>query len=71
MLPLPLMLIKPPGPALLPAEVGSMHPLLRTQADLVAIFNRMGFEALESRQLDNEFYMFDSLNFPPQHPRPG
>lgn len=55
-------------PPLMPAEQGSIHPLMQAQAELVNIFNKMGFFALESRQLDNEFYMFDSLNFPPQHP---
>ena len=55
-------------PNLLPAENGSIHPLLQTQAELVTLFNKMGFTALESRQLDSEFYMFDSLNFPAQHP---
>ena len=57
------------APPRLPAsESGSIHPILAAQADLVDIFAKMGFEALESRQLDSAFYMFDSLNFPPQHP---
>ena len=55
-------------PRLPESENGSIHPILSAQADLVGIFARMGFEALESRQLDSAFYMFDSLNFPPQHP---
>jgi phenylalanyl-tRNA synthetase alpha chain len=28
----------------------------------------MGFEAVESRQLDDDFHMFESLNFPADHP---
>ena len=55
-------------PDLLPAENGSIHPIYQAQAELVTILNKMGFTALESRQLDSEFYMFDSLNFPDQHP---
>ena len=55
-------------PALFNPELGSVHPILKTQDELVGIFAKMGFGAVESRQIDNEFYMFDSLNFPPQHP---
>ena len=55
-------------PSLPEPENGSIHPILSAQAELVDIFARMGFEALESRQLDSVFYMFDSLNFPPHHP---
>lgn len=55
-------------PPLLPAEKGSVHPVFKAQDELLAIFGRMGFTALESRQIDSEFYMFDSLNFPPEHP---
>ena len=53
---------------LLNPELGSQHPILKTQDELLAIFAKMGFTAVESRQLDSEFYMFDSLNFPPEHP---
>lgn len=53
---------------LLNPEDGSLHPVLKTQDELVEIFAEMGFTAVESRQLDNDFYMFDSLNFPQNHP---
>lgn len=55
-------------PAFLPAEKGSIHPIFKAQADLVNIFINMGFEVEQSRQLDSQFYMFDSLNFPKNHP---
>ncbi len=49
-------------------EMGSKHPLM-TELDRVAeIYQMMGFEVMESRQLDDEFHMFDSLNFPKEHP---
>jgi phenylalanyl-tRNA synthetase alpha chain len=32
------------------------------------IFARMGFVHMDARQLDDEYHMFDSLNFPPGHP---
>ena len=55
-------------PPLLPVEKGSVHPIYKAQEDLMAVFAKMGFTAVESRQLDSEFYMFDSLNFPTDHP---
>lgn len=55
-------------PALLPAEHGSIHPLM-TELELVLdIFGRMGFTAVESREIDDDYHMFTSLNFPPGHP---
>lgn len=49
-------------------EDGSLHPILKAQDEMVGIFTKMGFTAVESKQLDNDFYMFDSLNFPQNHP---
>ena len=55
-------------PNLVKAELGSIHPISIVQTEICQIFINMGFEVIESRQLDSEFYMFDSLNFPKQHP---
>jgi phenylalanyl-tRNA synthetase alpha chain len=55
-------------PRLLPAEQGSQHPLMRERQYMLDIFYRMGFAAEESRELDDEYHMFTSLNFPPEHP---
>lgn len=35
---------------------------------ILGIFYRMGFEAVESRQLDDDYHMFETLNFPEGHP---
>jgi phenylalanyl-tRNA synthetase alpha chain len=55
-------------PALLPTEQGTQHPLTRELESVINIFTRMGFEAVESRQIDDDFHMFGSLNFPENHP---
>lgn len=55
-------------PQLLPTENGTVHPLSREISNVIDIFTRMGFEAVESRQIDDDFHMFTSLNFPPGHP---
>lgn len=55
-------------PRLLPVENGSIHPITTELAYISNIFSRMGFEIVESRQLDDDFHMFESLNFPEGHP---
>lgn len=54
--------------SLLPTEQGTMHPLTKELTKVIEIFTRMGFEAVESRQIDDDFHMFGSLNFPEGHP---
>lgn len=57
------------GPVeLLTTEQGTQHPLTKELEVVIDIFTRMGFEAIESRQIDNDFYMFEALNFPKDHP---
>ncbi|HTE21507.1 MAG TPA: phenylalanine--tRNA ligase subunit alpha [Candidatus Limnocylindria bacterium] len=55
-------------PQLLPSETGSKHPLMSELDKVLDIFGRMGFTPVESRQLDDEYHMFSSLNFPEGHP---
>lgn len=55
-------------PALLPTEQGTRHPITTEIERLVDIFTRMGFDAHESRQLDDDWNMFGALNFPEGHP---
>jgi phenylalanyl-tRNA synthetase alpha chain len=57
-----------PRPSLLPNEQGSTHPLTQEIERIVEIFGRMGFVAEESRELDDQFHMFESVNFPKGHP---
>ena len=55
-------------PSLLQTTQGTKHPLTRELENVVDIFTRMGFEAIESRQIDDDFHMFGALNFPENHP---
>lgn len=55
-------------PALLPTENGSKHPFNTEIERITDIFYRMGFEAVGSREIDDEYHMFTSLNFPEGHP---
>jgi phenylalanyl-tRNA synthetase alpha chain len=60
--------INAPVPQLLSTEQGSQHPLTRELEVVIDIFTRMGFEAIESRQIDDDHHMFGALNFPENHP---
>lgn len=55
-------------PQLLPSQQGSQHPLMTELATVLDIFYRMGFTAVESREIDDDWHMFGSLNFPEDHP---
>jgi phenylalanyl-tRNA synthetase alpha chain len=55
-------------PKLLSTKYGSRHPLMTELDKVLDIFYRMGFEAVESRQIDDDYHMFGSLNFPEGHP---
>jgi len=60
--------INQPLTQLMTADHGSKHPLMTELERVVRIYNLMGFDAIESRQLDDDYHMFSSLNFPPGHP---
>lgn len=47
---------------------GSRHPLMVELDRVREIYQLMGFDVVESRQLDDEYHMFDSLNFAKEHP---
>ena len=55
-------------PTLLTADHGTVHPLTSEMRKISDIFVRMGFNVEESRQIDDDFHMFESLNFPADHP---
>ncbi|MDL2363127.1 MAG: phenylalanine--tRNA ligase subunit alpha [Patescibacteria group bacterium] len=55
-------------PSLLSSTQSSQHPLTTELEKVIDIFYRMGFTAVESREIDDDFHMFGSLNFPEGHP---
>jgi len=56
------------APELLPTQTGTQHPITTELERIIDIFTRMGFDAHESRQLDDDWNMFGALNFPEGHP---
>src|SRR5690606_33135090 len=55
-------------PKFLPSEQASLHPLTQEIAGIADIFYRMGFTVEQSREIDDDYHMFESLNFPEGHP---
>lgn len=60
--------VNAPIPELLPATQGSQHPLTQEIAKVSDIFNRMGYVVEDSREIDDQYHMFETLNFPKGHP---
>lgn len=60
--------VNEPMPEFYPAEMGSAHPLMTELDRVCEIYQMMGFDIVEARQLDDEYHMFDTLNFPKEHP---
>ncbi len=55
-------------PEMIASTDGSQHPLSQEINKIADIFNRMGYLVEESREIDDQFHMFESLNFPKGHP---
>lgn len=48
--------------------VGSMNPISLLQYELEDIFSAMGFSILDGPHVETDYYNFEALNFPPDHP---
>lgn len=49
-------------------ETGSLHPITLVQRELEDFFSSLGFMAIDGPELESEFYNFESLNVPANHP---
>jgi phenylalanyl-tRNA synthetase alpha chain len=49
-------------------RVGRYHPITRTIREITRIFAGMGFEAVEGPEVEWDYYNFEALNIPPDHP---
>jgi len=47
---------------------GHLHPLTIVQNEIEDIFTSMGFEIADGPEVETEFYAFDALNIPKNHP---
>lgn len=51
-----------------PAELGTRHPLSVVREEMLRIFADMGFTIAEGPEIEDDWHVFESLNFPPDHP---
>ena len=51
-----------------PRRMGTIHPVSQVTEEVTAIFADMGFAVAEGPQVESDWYNFDALNIPPEHP---
>jgi len=49
-------------------QPGIAHPLLNTMHEVVRVFHHLGYSTNLGPQVESDFYNFEALNFPPNHP---
>ncbi|MCX5642217.1 MAG: phenylalanine--tRNA ligase subunit alpha [Candidatus Omnitrophica bacterium] len=54
-----------PGPEI---KIGRLHPLTQIIRESVGFFEKIGFQAWEGPEIETEWYNFDALNTPADHP---
>jgi phenylalanyl-tRNA synthetase alpha chain len=48
--------------------IGAEHPVIKTLNEIVAVFRNLGYSVEEGPVIETDYYNFESLNFPPDHP---
>jgi len=48
--------------------LGTEHPVIRTMNEMVGVFRNLGYSVSEGPEIETDYYNFESLNFPPNHP---
>lgn len=49
-------------------SAGHLHPITQIEHEIEDIFTSMGFALADGPEVESEWYNFDALNFPPDHP---
>jgi phenylalanyl-tRNA synthetase alpha chain len=48
--------------------VGAEHPILKTMNEIISVFRNLGYSVEEGPEIETDYYNFEALNFPPNHP---
>src|ERR1700721_2002113 len=48
--------------------LGAEHPVIKTMNEMVGVFRDLGYSAEEGPEMETDYYNFEALNFPPNHP---
>jgi phenylalanyl-tRNA synthetase alpha chain len=51
-----------------PVPNGSLHPITQINQEICDIFTRLGFDIVEGPEVESDWYNFEALNIPPNHP---
>ncbi len=51
-----------------PVGVGTLHPITRITDEICDIFSRLGFDIAEGPEVELDYYNFEALNIPKNHP---
>ena len=51
-----------------PIALGTRHPLSLVKNEIIEIFSRIGFVVADGPEIEDDWHVFESLNFPPEHP---
>lgn len=50
------------------SQVGTKHPITLIVEEVCEIFAGLGFSVAEGPEIEHDWYNFEALNFPPEHP---
>jgi phenylalanyl-tRNA synthetase alpha chain len=48
--------------------IGAEHPIVKTMHEIVGVFQKLGYSVAEGPVVETDYYNFEALNFPPNHP---
>jgi phenylalanyl-tRNA synthetase alpha chain len=48
--------------------LGAEHPVIKTMNEIVSVFRDLGYSVQEGPEIETDYYNFEALNFPPNHP---
>jgi phenylalanyl-tRNA synthetase alpha chain len=48
--------------------LGAEHPVIKTSKEMVRVFQKLGYSVAEGPVVETDYYNFEALNFPPNHP---
>jgi phenylalanyl-tRNA synthetase alpha chain len=48
--------------------LGSRHPVSIVRQQIVDIFRKFGYDVAEGPEIEDDYHVFEALNFPPNHP---
>ncbi len=48
--------------------IGAEHPVIKTTNEMVRVFQKLGYSVADGPVVETDYYNFEALNFPPNHP---